>query len=120
MKRIFIIDDDDSLLRFLRDALEPMGYEVTEAKDGTAATRLLKQAPVPDVVLLDIVMPEKDGLETLRELRQNYPTLKIVVMSGNSAVYAMDLLSIARDFGACQTLAKPFSIEDLARCLGAI
>jgi CheY-like chemotaxis protein len=113
-KRILLVDDDDSLRTMLVMALGPMGYEVIEARDGMEAIRLLKKGAMPDLVLTDIVMPEKEGLETVLEIKRDYPALKIVAMSGTNAIEGLDVLDVARKFGAARCLSKPFSIDELA------
>lgn len=113
MARILIIDDDDSFREMLVFALKRLGHLVTEASDGEAGVRLFRQDP-PDIVITDLVMPHKEGLETITDLRKVSPETPIIAMSGNrldSNLY----LDIASKIGARVTLGKPFTIERLLR-----
>jgi len=112
MPRILLVDDDDSFRKMLRLTLARMGHVVFEARNGREALRLYAQIPA-DVVMMDLVMPEKEGVETIEELRQKYPAVKIVAMSGGGRVSASDYLKIATAMGANRTLAKPFSNDEL-------
>jgi CheY-like chemotaxis protein len=90
MARILIIDDDDPFRTQLRPLVEAWGYEVVEAWDGREGIRAYRAAPT-DLVITDIIMPEQEGLETVRALRQEFPTITIVAMTG-SRLFALDLL----------------------------
>lgn len=112
MPHILLIDDDDLLRPMLCDNLQEMGHTVTEARDGKEG--LAQQALAPaDLVLTDLVMPEKEGIETIMELRKKYPAVKIIAMSGGGRVSAADYLRIARQVGAARVLSKPFSSQEL-------
>ncbi len=112
MPAILIIDDDESLRDALRRTLHKEGYTVVEAGDGQQGLKQLERVPV-DLVLLDIFMPGKEGLETLRELRRLYPPLRVIAMSGGGSKGALDVLRWAKLLGARHTLEKPFSREQL-------
>src|SRR5437867_9393413 len=105
--RILVMEDDDVLRGALRVALEAAGYEVMEAADGHAGLRLYREQGA-DLVLVDIFMPERDGLEVIRALRAQTPQALIIAMSGGGRVVKVDLLQAAARFGASRTLAKPF------------
>jgi two-component system chemotaxis response regulator CheY len=106
-------EDGDSLIReTLRRMLEGAGHEVTEAEDGAAGLKAVK-AQRPDLVVTDIYMPGKEGIETIRELRQIVPGLKIIAISGSSWSSGHDALSSAKLLGADRTLPKPFRKEQL-------
>lgn len=111
-KRILIVDDDDSIRMFIRRVLEHHGYDVQEARNGDEGIRAYRSSP-PDLVLLDLYMPEKDGLETLRELRQEKPLPKVVTMSGGGPKYDVSILQSARFLGSNSALVKPFTIGEL-------
>lgn len=111
-KRILIIDDDNSIRGFIRRVLEHHGYEIQEARNGDEGIRLY-QAWKPDLVLLDLYMPEKDGLETLRDLRQESPQPKVVTMSGDGPKYDVAILQSSRFLGSNSALVKPFTIGEL-------
>lgn len=116
MARILVIDDED-LARFtVRKYLASAGHSVLEARDGKEGLTLQEQDPC-DLVITDIIMPEKEGLETILELRQADPKLPIIAISGGGRQGYADYLEAAKPFGANFSLAKPFSQEDL---LGAV
>jgi CheY-like chemotaxis protein len=105
MERILIIDDDNDIRCLLRDALEWVGYEVIEAADGYDGLRLYRVAPTP-LIVTDVMMPGQDGLEVLRELRRDFPEVKIIVISAAG----QSVLDLARLFGAHCTISKPFTM----------
>lgn len=116
---MLLVDDDPNLLGMLRLGLIRLGYQVETASNGVEAARRLKER-IPDVVLLDVVMPEKDGLETLIGLRRQGIKVKVIVMSGGGRVDSRDYLDMARVLGADGMLAKPFGLQDLDRALRAV
>jgi DNA-binding response OmpR family regulator len=113
MARILVIDDDESFRGMLCAALSAMGHVVTASPHGRDG--LAKQAADPaDLVITDVVMPEKDGLETIRDMRRLQPDLKIIAMSGGGRLDDTNYLPFAKRFGAVRVLAKPFAIAELA------
>jgi CheY-like chemotaxis protein len=112
MARILLIDDEVRLRKTIRLALQSMGHHVVEARHGAEALELIGEAVV-DLVLTDLIMPEKDGLETIEVLRRQYPDVKIIAMSGGSVISASDYLKLAEGLGAARVLAKPFSHDEL-------
>lgn len=112
MARILVVDDDGAIRGAIRRLLMLEGFEVIEAINGREAIAKYRQDPV-DLVITDIWMPDKDGLEVIRELRQVTPDLPMIAMSGGSSRGQLDFLNHAEAFGACQVLQKPFKIEDL-------
>ena len=107
MARILVIDDDALLRGAIRVVLESAGYEVIEAADGDAGLRLHRE-PGADLVVVDLFMPERDGLEVIRAVRAEAPQAKIIAMSGGSSLQ-LDLLDAATAFGASRALWKPFA-----------
>ena len=105
MARILVMDDDELLRGALRVVLEAAGYEVMEAADGDAGLRLQREQGA-DLVLVDIFMPTRDGLEVIRELRAESPQPKIVAMSGGGETGQIEVLRAAAAFGAARTLLK--------------
>ncbi|HEV8242729.1 MAG TPA: sigma-54 dependent transcriptional regulator [Nitrospirales bacterium] len=107
---ILIVDDEPAILDTLSSILQDEGYEISLAKDGQEALRLLRADAPPDLVLLDIWMPDLDGIETLRRALQTNPRLLVVMMSGHgsieSAVKAIKL-------GAYDYIEKPLSLEKI-------
>jgi CheY-like chemotaxis protein len=112
MARILIIDDDRQARNVLQQILTRTGYEVIEAPDGVEGVRLFRTTP-SDLVITDILMPEKEGLETIRELRQISPQVKIIAISGGGERGTLNFLHIAEKLGAQCTVRKPFSRQEL-------
>jgi CheY-like chemotaxis protein len=112
MARILLIDDDDQFRMLLRRMLEKAGYsDIEEAKDGGLGVKLFRQRPF-DLVITDIIMPDKEGLETIMELTGDYPQIKIIALSGGGRVGPHGYLEMAKRLGASRTLAKPFNYSD--------
>ncbi len=116
MARILLADDDESFRKMLEMVLHSQGHVVVAAQDGAKAWRLYNAEPF-DIVIMDLIMPNKEGLETIRQFRSSRSTVKILAMSGGGRLDPKDLLAVARQFGADATLAKPFSNEQLAEVL---
>lgn len=112
MPSILVIDDDDGLRDALRRNLQKAGYQVVEACEGGQGLQQLEHAAV-DLVILDIFMPGKEGLETITELRRSHSNLRVIAMSGGGSSGMIDILQAARLFGARRTLTKPFTREQL-------
>lgn len=112
MKTVLVVDDDPSIRALIRLYLEGAGYAVSEAGDGRQAMRQMAAQP-PDLVVLDIFMPEMDGLEVLQQLREQCRSCKVMAISGGSAKVGMDLLGHATIFGADDVLEKPFDAPTL-------
>ena len=110
MGRILVIDDDDDFRSMLCTALAQAGYMVEEARNGQEGSQRQRMEPV-DLVITDILMPEREGLETIQALRQEFPEIKIIAMSGG--VGPLNFLPLARKFGALRTLQKPFTLRQL-------
>ncbi|MGA3006348.1 MAG: response regulator [Opitutaceae bacterium] len=113
MARILLIDDDDQVRTVLYLALANAGHTVVEARDGKEGLALFGLSPV-DLVITDIVMPEKEGLEVLMRLLKKHPSVKIIAISGggglrNGAYY----LRTAKLLGAAKVIEKPFSSDVL-------
>jgi len=108
MKRILIIDDETNILLMLKKMLERAGYEIDLASNGEEGLRLFRNAP-SDLVITDIIMPEKEGLETIREMRKMQPEMKIIAMSGGGKISADNYLETAKIFGASRIMEKPFT-----------
>jgi DNA-binding response OmpR family regulator len=108
MARILVIDDDADLREVMQETLESSGHEVLLAPDGVLGLQLQRDRPA-DVVITDIFMPDKEGIETIRELRQEFPGVRIIAMSGGgSHVKKPGYLSTASELGADIVLRKPF------------
>ena len=116
MGTVLIVDDEALLRGALRRVVERAGYRVHEASDGNEAVRLCESQAI-DVVLLDIFMPEKEGFETIRELRKNRPEVKIIAMSGGGRYGFIDVLEAAKKFGAHCAFQKPLPLPELVATL---
>ena len=106
---ILIVDDEPGILNSLSKILEDEGYQVTVAKSGTEALKLLASEP-PDLMLLDIWMPELDGLETLKRARAQTPSVQVVMMSGHGSI---ETAVKAIKLGAYDYIEKPLSLENV-------
>lgn len=112
-QKILIIDDEDSVRETVSMMLSDYGYEVELASDGNVGLRKVESFQ-PDLVITDIIMPEKEGVETILEIRRRWPDLRVIAISGGGRMSNLDFLGVARKFGANETLAKPFTIDALA------
>jgi CheY-like chemotaxis protein len=112
MAHILIIDDDPPTRRMLRQALEREGYGVIEARDGHEGLQYYRAAPT-DLIITDILMPDKEGLETIMELRQDFPRARIIAISGGTKFGRLNFLAMAQKLGAQYTLQKPFSLQEM-------
>ncbi len=118
MSNALVIDDEALVRSTVSGMLESLGYTAMVAPDGRRALELFRSLPIA-LVVTDIFMPEKDGLETIRELRRLNGQLPVIAMSGKVARGAADFLKIARRLGASQIIPKPFTLEDLRGVLAA-
>ncbi len=100
------------IAKMLRSVLEKAGYLISAACNGKEGLLAQHRQPV-DLVITDLIMPEKEGIETIIELRRTYPRLRIIAMSGGGRTAAADYLQIARHVGAARVIAKPFGIEEM-------
>ena len=112
MPSILLIEDDDLFRDTVAAALTEHGYTVMQARDGDEGLRIYRVEPA-DLVITDIVMPNKEGLATVMELSRDHPKLGIIVMSGGTALNAPLYLQLATNFGANRTLKKPFALPAL-------
>ncbi|MFL5574844.1 MAG: response regulator [Gemmatimonadaceae bacterium] len=113
MARIVVIDDDRGTRRMVVRALSEVGHSVEEAVDGAEGLRLAAAAP-PELAVVDILMPGRDGIETIMELRRRQPSLPILAISGGGVSLSRDdVLVDAHALGATEVLRKPFPVSDL-------
>jgi DNA-binding response OmpR family regulator len=118
MKRILVIDDDRDVRICILDNLEAAGYSVFGAENGNTGIAIFRSDPV-DLVIVDLFMPEKEGIETIIELRKGFPDLKILAISGGIPGYGPDdFLHIAQKLGADGSLDKPFTMQHLLSVIG--
>ncbi|MCP9469991.1 MAG: response regulator [Nitrospira sp.] len=119
MPSVLVIDDDDQIRRMIREALEQAGYVVQEARGGEEGLKRYRASPT-DVVLMDILMPDQDGLESILALRQEFPSARVIAMTGGSDMIGiMNFLDVAKMLGACRTIQKPFELQTLLAAVAA-
>jgi two-component system cell cycle response regulator CpdR len=112
MKRILVMDDDDQLRAMLQLLLEKNGYEVLSAENGKIGLKLFYEKGA-DLIITDLIMPEKEGLETIIELHQNVPGLKIIAISGGGRIRPEGYLKLSESLGADRSFKKPFNNKEL-------
>lgn len=117
MGNILVVDDEKSFRSIIRKTLEIAGHEVVEAGNGNEALKIYSKDQT-DVVIIDIMMPEKEGIETIMELRRDYPKTNIIAMSGHGL--NSPYLLMAKHLGANYILDKPFYVEELIKILDEI
>ncbi len=110
--RVLVIDDDPAARQTIQAILEDEGYLVTCAEDGERGLAAFRQER-PDVVITDIIMPNKEGVETIFELRSIWPNGSIIAISGGGRIAKGDFLTLAGHCGADAVLAKPFEPDAL-------
>jgi CheY-like chemotaxis protein len=115
-KRILIIDDEPTAIDLLRKILEMDGYEVVSARNGQEGVEMFQQHPC-DLVITDMVMPVKDGLQTILDLRSQVPNLPIIAISGGGTISKERYLAVAGYLNRVITIAKPFAIEDITEAV---
>ena len=112
MASILIIDDDAQFRAMLRQMLSRAGYEVLEASNGKEGMRIYRDKPA-DLVITDLIMPEKEGIETISDLRREFPDVKIVAISGGGKMGPDDYLHGAKLIGAERIFTKPLEREEI-------
>ncbi|NLF39654.1 response regulator [bacterium] len=116
MAHILVVDDNPGIRKLLVTALRVAGYDVSEASDGSEALDRMR-AQKADLVIADILMPSKDGVEMIKEVRSEHPEVPVIAISGGGIIAAATYLSWAEQIGADRIFEKPFSVADL---LGAV
>ena len=116
MARILIIDDEPQIRSMLTLMLERDGYEVVEAPDGVEGIKIYRQNPV-DLIITDLIMPNKDGIGMIIDLKKEFPDVKIIAMSGGGLNKPEGYLKGAKKLGAACTLTKPIDREEMLRAV---
>mgnify|MGYP001828604565 CR=1 FL=1 len=126
MRKILIIDDEEDIRDALQMVLESAGYEVRIASNGNEAIEIQHREPA-DVIITDIIMPEKDGVATIKKIRQEFPGIRIIAISGGGdidpvtykpeAIKTSAYLVAAKEAGADHTFTKPFERKDLIQAV---
>jgi DNA-binding response OmpR family regulator len=115
-KSILIVDDNPDMRSFVRIVLQRAGFEAQVAEDGERALELQREHPA-DVLITDIFMPERDGIELIHQFKSAFPQVKIIAMSGGGRISTKDYLPLAADIGADLVLRKPFAADTLLSML---
>ena len=111
--RVLVIDDDEQMRKLLRQVMEWAGYEVVEAEDGRAGMKMQRKLQA-DLVITDLIMPEQEGLETITALKNLYPAVRIIAISGGGRIGPEAYLPAAKELGADRVFSKPFDVKELA------
>ena len=119
MTTILIIDDEEAILSFLKERLMYEGFNVLIAIDGIEGMKLFNDNQI-DLVITDIIMPRKEGIETIIEMQKICPDIKIIAMSGGGRNQPESYLGIAKNAGAKYTFTKPFKTSDLVTAVYAL
>jgi len=114
--RILVIDDNEQVRSMLRQMLTKRGFEIEVAPNGENAADMHKRKAF-DVVITDIIMPGKEGLETIGEFRRLFPEVKIIAISGGGRIGLAHYLETAKRIGAHKTMAKPFRSVELVKAI---
>lgn len=117
MPNVLVIEDDEAVRYSLEMVLKSMGHDVGVAANGIEGVALC-QKQVFDLVITDLIMPEKDGVETILELKLQMPDLKIIAISGGGKY--VDIMETTYKLGADCALTKPFSVNDLSECVNRV
>jgi len=112
MAHILVIDDEEPVRSLIREILERAGHIVAEAADGEIGLQTFRLHPA-DLVITDILMPNKGGLVAIKELRESFPKVRVIAISGGGRTGRMSFLSTARTFPGVRTLKKPFRRTEL-------
>jgi DNA-binding response OmpR family regulator len=119
MSKILVLDDEPSILLMIKKMLEKAGYEVIIASNGKEGMRLFDKEN-PDMVITDIIMPEKEGLETIFELRRMHPDLKIIAISGGGRISPDGYLPGAKLLGANMVFQKPLVQKEFLAAVASL
>ena len=112
---IMVVDDDEQVRRTICENLEDCGFEVIQARDGQEAMTHLEEGRRPNVVITDLIMPRREGLEIIMEIRKQHPGIRLVAMSGGGRSKSADFLQMAARLGADAIMPKPVDITELEK-----
>ncbi|MBN2530695.1 MAG: response regulator [Deltaproteobacteria bacterium] len=119
MQKILVIEDDNAVRLSLQMMLEDGGYAVKVAENGEEGIEIFKEEPA-DLVITDLFMPKKEGIETISELRRDFPGVKIIAISGGGQHIPGGFLVFAKKLGALHTFQKPINNNELMQVVGSI
>lgn len=113
MPSVLVVDDEDQIRQLIRETLEQAGYDVEEAGNGKQGLERYRARPA-DLVIMDILMPDQDGLESIMTLRREFPASRVIAITGGSDMIGiLNFLDVAKMLGARRTLQKPFDMQTL-------
>ena len=118
MAKILVIDDEEQIRGLLKRVFQGQGHMVITANNGAVGLKMMAQERF-DLVITDIFMPEKEGMETIIEIKRDFPDVKILAVSGGNS-QGCDYLPMTKPLGADACLNKPFSNEDIVRVVNAL
>lgn len=113
MIKILVVDDEASVRKMVTNTIASVGYEVIEASSGAEAYDACKETSI-DLIITDVVMPDKNGIDLIMEVKKEYPDLPVIAISGGGGITGrFDYLEIAKLVGAKNILKKPFTTTEL-------
>ena len=119
MPSVLVVDDEDQVRQLIRESLEQAGYTVQEARDGKEGLDQYRKQPA-DVIIMDVMMPDQDGLESILILRREFPAARVIAITGGSDMIGiLNFLDVAKMMGARRTLQKPFELHALLDAVAA-
>lgn len=118
-RTILVVDDEPSIVELVSRALRKRGDTIVSAGNGVEAGRIVTQQAF-DLVMTDLLMPDKDGIQVITELRRKFPAVKIIAMSGGGHITQDQYLKIAKGLGAHALLEKPFAIDQLYAAVDSV
>ncbi|MFZ4524262.1 MAG: response regulator [Chlorobium sp.] len=116
--KILVVDDDASVRKFISITLKRANHTVFEADNGKTGLQLLQELQDISLMITDLIMPDMEGVETIAAVKQKYPAIKILAISGGGKVSPENYLVLANALGANHTLKKPFSGQELIKVIG--
>lgn len=119
VKQVIVADDDASIRLLATRALSAEGFTVRNAADGLEAIKAMEAMPA-SILVTDIIMPNREGVETIIEVRRRWPATRIVAVSGGGRLAPEQFLDLAGEFGADATLPKPFSMSQLVKTVKSL
>ena len=119
MKHILLIDDEEQIRKTLKVILEREGYSVSVASNGNQGLRLFREKGA-DLIITDIIMPDKEGLETIVDIKKEAPRVKIIAISGGGRITSQDLLLWAGKLGVNMTFSKPVDFDEFLKSIAIL
>lgn len=112
---VMVVDDDEPVRDILCENLTDLGFDVVFARDGAEALEMVEQGRRPQVVITDIIMPKREGLDVIMEIRRKYPDMRLIAISGGGRTKSQDFLQLARKLGADAVMPKPLDMDALEK-----